>query len=322
VVECIAEAERAGFDYAWVPDSQLLHHEVWIALALAAGETSRITLGPNVTNPLTRHPTVTAAAAATLDQATGRRVVLGLGSGDSAVRVMGIKTARLEELRASVALMRQLWRGEWASQDEHQFRLGCAPGRALPIYIAATGPRMLQLAGEIADGVFLQAGIGRESLEYCFRNLELGAERAGRSVRDLDVVAGAFTLISDDWRAQMAEARPLAAMFALRSREALQDSGIPVPEAPPMPDLYPDLSHAEDWEAAKAATAWVPDAVLEAFCQKYCLFGTGQEVAERIEELASWGITNFYIRDFYTYRLPNEILATFREEVMPRFHAA
>src|SRR5215211_8209236 len=90
VVDLIVRAERGGFDYIWLPDTQLLNREVWVTLGMAAAQTTQTVLGTNVTNPLTRHVSVTASAAATTHEASDGRFILGIGSGESSVRVMGL----------------------------------------------------------------------------------------------------------------------------------------------------------------------------------------------------------------------------------------
>lgn len=315
VADFISRAERAGFDEAWVPDTQLLSRDVWITLALAAERTSRIAIGTNVTNPLTRHASVTASAAATVDELSAGRCLVGIGSGHSSVRVMGWETARLAQMRDYIGLLRPLWKGAWVEPYGRSFRLKGATGRPIPIYVAATGPKMLQLAGELADGVILMVGLARESLEYGLANIEIGARRAGRRLEDLDIAVGAFCHIGD-WQIVKRLAQPYAANYAIRHRVALRDSGIPVPEAGDESGIYPDLIHAEDWDRAIELTGWVPEEVAEAFAEKFCLMGTGTEVAQKIRGLESAGVNHLFIRGLFTYELPDELLDTFARDVI------
>ena len=151
VAATIVRAEADGFDYAWVPDSQLLWRDVWVTMGTVGAQTSRIVLGTNVTNPVTRHVTVTASAAAAMDELTGGRFVLGIGSGDSSVRVMGWKPAKMAAMRDYIDLLRPLWRGEDVAPYGSRFHLKGATGRHVPVYVSATGPKMLQFAGAVAD---------------------------------------------------------------------------------------------------------------------------------------------------------------------------
>jgi 5,10-methylenetetrahydromethanopterin reductase len=315
----VERAEQGGYDYAWIQDTQLLEREVWAALGAAALRTSRIILGPNVTNPITRHASVTASAAATLDEVTGGRFMLGLGAGDSALRVMGRRVARLSEIRDCVALMRELWTGGFVERDDARFRLQFGSGRQIPIYLAATGPNMLQLAGEIADGVILQGGVARESIEYARELVERGAGRVERSAAEIDFVVVAFCYVGNDWRARRKLMQPMAGMFAIRSSESLRAAGIEVPDPGDVSELYPDLLHAEDWERAIELTEWVPTDVLELFCERYCLMGTADEVAARVKTLASFGVSTLYVRDHQTFALPTDVSQAFVAQVMPRF---
>ena len=312
----VERAEQGGFDYAWIPDTQLLEREVWAVLGAAALRTSRIVLGPNVTNPITRHASVTACGAATLDEATGGRFMLGLGSGDSALRVMGLRVARLEEIRECVALMRELWTKRFVERNGARFRLQFGSGRQIPIYLAATGPKMLQLAGEIADGVILQGGVARESIDYARSMLEIGARRANRRVEEIDLVVVAFCYVGDDWRARRKLMQPMAGTFAIRSRESLEAAGIAVPEPGDVSELYPDLMHAEDWDRAIELTEWVPDEVLEIFCERYCLMGGPAEVRRRVQVLESHGVGTLYVRDHQTFALPTAVSEAFVEHVI------
>ena len=304
VADFVAEVERAGLDYAWIPDTQLLSRDVWVTLGLAATRTSRLGLGSAVTNPITRDPSVTASAAASLQELAPGRFVLGIGSGHSSVRPMGQETSRLSRLRACILELRELTAGRCVERDGRRFRLHETTGRPVPIYLSATGPRMLQLAGELADGVILMAGLAPESLEYGRRNIALGAQRAGRRLEDLQVSVGAFGWIGQDWQAARRLFQPYAANFAIRHRDALRDAGIAIPEQQDESGLYPDLIHAEDWERAIEVTRWLPREALEAFVEKFCLLGTPEMVAAQLRGLQALGVHDVYVRGVETYALP------------------
>jgi 5,10-methylenetetrahydromethanopterin reductase len=317
VADFVVQAERAGFAYAWIPDSQLLWRDVWVTMGVAGSRTSRITIGANVTNPLTRDMTVSASAAASMDELTGGRFILGYGSGDSSVRVMGWKTARIDYMRQSIGVMRSLWRSETASPYGEPVRLVGASGRDVPVYVSATGPRMLSFAGEVADGVIILAGISADAIQNALGHVASGAARTGRSLADIPIATGLFCYVGDDWQDHMIRARPYAALYAIRHRDTLLASGVSVPESRAVTGIYPDLSHAEDWDLAIRETAWVPDAVLEDWCEKYCIMGTAAQAAAKIRLLESYGVTNLYIRGFYSYELPAALCETFSGEVLP-----
>ena len=148
--------DRAGVDMAGTYDSHFIWEEPWVFYSMWATNTKQIRMGPFVTNPLTRHITVTASLAATLDSVMKEdRVFLGLGRGDSAVRTMGKKPASLAELEQSVKTFKTLTSGGKVMIDGTEVSLPWAKYR-VPVYVAAYGPKALELAGRVGDGVILQ----------------------------------------------------------------------------------------------------------------------------------------------------------------------
>ncbi|TMQ20572.1 MAG: LLM class flavin-dependent oxidoreductase, partial [Candidatus Rokuibacteriota bacterium] len=144
----VRRAEALGWDAALQPDSQLRRRDTYVLLAAAARATERITLGPLLANPVNRHPTVTASSIATIDELAPGRVLLGWGVGDTAVRLAGLRPARVKELEASTRLMRALLDGE--AVEVGAARPARLPHhRPVPIWIAAGGPRTLRMAGGV-----------------------------------------------------------------------------------------------------------------------------------------------------------------------------
>jgi 5,10-methylenetetrahydromethanopterin reductase len=277
-----------------------------------------------VTTPVTRHVTVTASAITSLNELSGGRAILGIGQGDSSVRLVGLRPTRVAEMREAIRAIRAFAAGQWLEFNGRRLRLKSAEGRsdAPPIYLAATGPKMLQVAGELADGAMLLAGVDRDNLDYVIGNVRTGAERAGRELADLDLMLGAYCYVGADWREARRLARPYAALFAIHYPDALRAVGIRVPEARPMPELYPDVNHCENWEHAVAATDWVPDEVLELFCEKYTLMGTARELIAKLETVISRGVTHFYLLGFKSYQTPADVAQLFARQVIPYFRAS
>ena len=173
-------ADDLGYSALWILDSHLLFHEVYTLLGALAVSTKKVRLGTAVTNPLTRHPTVTAAAFATLAELSGGRASLGISVGDSALKSMNLETAKMSVLAETVALCRNLMAGETVSFGEGKTARLHHLGPSVPIYVAATGPRMLGLAGGIADGVILMNGIAPELIGEAVRIVREGERAAGR----------------------------------------------------------------------------------------------------------------------------------------------
>lgn len=178
-------ADDLGYDLVRIADSQCLFRELYVALTLVALHTRRAKIGPGVTNPITRHPTVTASAIASIDELSGGRAILGIGAGDSAVLNIGQTPASAQKLREYVVAIRELFRHRETTYRGRTIRLTWAK-REVPIWMAAAGPKALRLAGELADVVVMGSGFLpaciREDLGY----VEEGVRAAGRSMGDVE----------------------------------------------------------------------------------------------------------------------------------------
>lgn len=193
----IAElADRNGIEYMWVVDSQLRFRDPFIAMSAAATRTSKIRLGTSVTNPLTRHYTVLAGSIATLDELSNSRAVLGIGAGHSAVFNIGKKPVSLTNLKRSIELIRTLLQGGLAEDTGMKMKLFTQ--RNVPIYIGASGPKTLALAGEVADGAFLQVGARPGIFHYAVNATRQAAEKAGRELKAIDLAGYVVCSISSD----------------------------------------------------------------------------------------------------------------------------
>ena len=216
-----SHAEEVGFDMAWLGESQMISKDAYMALALAARETEKIFLGPGVANPVTRHPTVLANTMAALNEIGDGRAVLGIGTGDSAVHTIGARPATVNQLRADVECMRALLEGDEVLINETPARLLTA-GESVPIWISASQPRMLQLAGAVADGVVVMGGAEPGITEWQIDHVRRGAESAGRSLDDVFVDLWFGISLADDVERAIQDVRPWAtsqARFLARWKE-------------------------------------------------------------------------------------------------------
>lgn len=185
------------FEKLWMTDSHQLWTEVYTTLAVCAVETETIELAPGVTNPVTRHPSVTASAVATLNQISDGRASVGIGAGDSAVYSVGETPATVSRLREAVRAVESLLGGEEVTFHDTPFELDAHDGSA-EVYVAAEGPRTLQMAGETADSVLFGGGTEPEIVERLgLANIAEGAARAGRSLDDIHVAVLAPACIAE-----------------------------------------------------------------------------------------------------------------------------
>ena len=183
LLETVKLAERLGYSHIWLGDSQVIWREVYVNLGAAAVTTERVILGAGVTNPITRDITVTASALAALSELTGGRVALGIGAGDSSLETIGRRPATLAQLEQSIAAVRRLLAGELVTMGAGEVQMDWARVAPVPVFIGASGPRILRLAGKIADGVIMLAGTDPEYLRQAMECVRRGATEAGR---DLD----------------------------------------------------------------------------------------------------------------------------------------
>src|SRR5262252_2610983 len=156
IVGLTKQAENAGFEYGWIFDSHVLWKEPFPLLTLMATNTQRMRLGTCVTNPATRDLTVTASLFATLNLISGGRMELGIGRGDSSRRVMGRKPVSWSQLEQSIADFRALSDGKKIDYDGRSAQFTWANGGVPPVWVAGYGPKVLDLAGRVGDGVILQ----------------------------------------------------------------------------------------------------------------------------------------------------------------------
>jgi 5,10-methylenetetrahydromethanopterin reductase len=186
VVRWARLVEQLGYEILGISDSQSICRDVYMTLALCAVNTERIRLGPRVITPVTRHPAVAAGAAATLDELAPKRTLLGLGSGDSAAFNIGLRPASLTELREYAETVRALLTTGTATYHGAPATLTWKRA-TVPLYLAASGPKTLRLAGRIADGVVIRTGIAPEVVRDSIAQVEAGAREAGRDPATLDL---------------------------------------------------------------------------------------------------------------------------------------
>ncbi|MEM4575878.1 MAG: 5,10-methylenetetrahydromethanopterin reductase [Candidatus Nezhaarchaeales archaeon] len=288
LVSSIVQAENAGFDYVWVTD-HYSNRCVYVALAVAALNTKNVKLGTGVTNPFHVHPAWTASAIATLSEVSNGRAVLGLGPGDrSTLGQIGISFEKpLSAVREAVEIIRRLWAGETVNFTGDVFNLSNAklsfkPSTQIPVYIGAQGPKMLELAGAIGDGVLINASHPKD-FEQAVKYIREGAAKAGRRVEDIDVVAYA-ALSVDENAAKAKEAAKTVVAFIVAGApdNVLNRHGIKREE---VETIRGALARGDIPGASKA----VSDASLDAFS----VSGTPEDCISRIEQLLKMGVTQF-----------------------------
>jgi 5,10-methylenetetrahydromethanopterin reductase len=286
-----AQAEDWGYDGLLLADSQMLVADPYVELALAAQATSTLRLGPGVTNPLTRHPAVTAAALATLHVESGGRAAAVLGRGDSAVLQLGLAPASTAALRRAVLDVRRYLSGEGVpTSDGLPGRLGwfTSPDFApVPVAVAATGPVTITMAAETADAVDLTMGADPQRIAWAADLARTAAARQGRAVS-----VGAFVNVgvSDDPDVARSLVRGSAAIFA---HFASQGPSTDVSEGDRsvldrLRNSYAESGHG----LSHAAHSTI---LTDDFLDRFAVVGTAEHCAERLQQLLSAGVERLII---------------------------
>ena len=228
VAQFVGLCEEAGFDGVGILDSQMLERDVFVSMAMAAQATSRIRLSSAVLNPVTRHLSVIASAAKTVAELAPGRVEFWIGRGFSSVQTVGVPPATVRQMRQCVLTLKELLAGQDVSFSGATSRMRHGDVDIPRILIAAHGPRTIEVAGEVADGVLLQVGLHPKSVEMARRHLEAGAKRAGRNPDDLEIILCATTIILEDQQEAREVARPLCVQRLVEKSHApyLQAAGI------------------------------------------------------------------------------------------------
>ncbi|MDP6497002.1 MAG: LLM class flavin-dependent oxidoreductase [Dehalococcoidia bacterium] len=307
--EFIAGCEAAGFSGVGVHDHQHSGRDVYLTLALAAQRTSELTLYPATTNPVTRHPGVLASLAHTLEEIAPGRVRLTVGPGYLAVGNIGRPRASLETMRQAILAMRRLLRGETVVFNGTETKLRNISDTPTPIFMTAAGPRMVELAGEVADGALMLVGLHPESVAAANRRLQVGAERGNRDLDNFQNIYITPTTVDEDgasarrWPQQWFRSdQPYLKYPSDSNLFWLREAGIDLPG-----DFVP-----ED----------ITDTQADAICDAMGLFGTPQECLERLKRAGSEsGIEQVFIFPTHTqdggYEMPAKQVAAFGEVIIP-----
>ncbi len=311
----IAQADELGFGGVWVADSQSVFRDAFMALALFAKQTRHMELATGVTNIITRHPALLAQNFATLNEISGGRAVLGIGVGESAVHTIGHRPSKLARLEEVIGIVRALMRGEETVYDGQKLRVSWPPAE-VPVVMACTGPKSLQLAGRIADGVLFQVGADPALVRYAQRNIALGAEQAGRDTADIKLYQRLACGVSDDREAVRAEVRGYASVAAGTIYSAVPREDIP-------DDLYADLKRMKeryDYQRHGDMNAEHAGLITDRILDAVAIAGTPEEAVPRFRELSALGVENFVLP--IATREPGRIITQLAEQVLPKLQNA
>jgi probable F420-dependent oxidoreductase len=307
-------AEENGFSHAWMWDSHVLWQDVYPIFPLMAAATERIHLGTCVTNPVTRDPTVTASAMATLNEISGGRMEMGIGRGDSAQRVLGRGPVTVAHLEQACKTIRDLAEGRPVDFDGTEVQLKWSEGHRLPVWVAAYGPKALHCAGRVADGVILQLA-DPFIIEWALRYLREGAEQAGRNPADIKVMAAAPAYLSED----LAHARDQVRWFPALVSNHVVDLVHRYHEGE-LPDELTDYiaaRHGYDYSHHGRTGSENAEFVTDEVVDRFCVIGGPEQVKARLRELQDLGVDQFNIYSMVDD--PRALISGFGREIIPDF---
>jgi len=313
VVDLATRAEGYGFSHVWTFDSHILWQEPFPIFTQILAATRNVTVGPMVTNPATRDWTVTASLFATLNEMFGNRTVIGIGRGDSAVRVINGKPTTLATLREAVGVIRELANGRAADHRGSSIRFPWAASSQVEVWIAGYGPKALQLTGEIGDGFILQLA-DPDIAAWTIGAVRAAAEQAGRDPDAITICAAAPAYVTDDLEHAREQCRWFGGMVGNHVADIVARYG----EDGPVPTALTDYikgregyDYNEHGQAGNVHTAFVPDEIVD----RFCILGPVEEHVRRIRELGSLGVDQFAV--YLQHDAKDETLQAYGQRVIP-----
>jgi len=309
VAAFVARCEDAGFDGIGIHDHPSSGRDAYLALALAARATQRLRLFPATSSPVVRHPLVLASLAHSLEEIAPGRALLTVAPGFLSTRSIGQPRAGLAFMREAIRDLRRLLAGDEVQFGATSMRLRNRSATPTPVHLLAAGPRMIELAGEIADGALLFVGLHPAAVRAALRHLEAGATRAGRSLTGFPVTfvvtlgLGADAVGAQWVRSWFAPGQPFLAYPSAANLHWLGEAGF-------------DIAAAHDPAAIQEDRARL---IADAFG----LFGSPERCAERLlrarEEAGVDDVFLFPAHDLAGgYNMPEAEVEAFERVIRPR----
>lgn len=310
-IDLAVQAEDLGYGGFWVADSHSVMRDAYTLLAALALKTKRMRLATGVTHTVTRHPAVLANSWASLQELSLGRAVLGIGVGESAVFNLGLKPEKLADFETKLQVIRALLRGDSVDYEGAPIQMAWSKNADIPIIMACSGPRSLQLGGRIADGILFQVGANPSFVQYALDNIRIGAQASGRELSDLKLYMRVACAVSNDRDRARDEVRAYASVAAGTVFKT-------VPQQYFDAQLWQELAHFKahyDYAEHGSPTAKHRALMTESILDAVAIAGTPEEAIPRFQAIAKMGINGFVMPVAMAEPLP--YLQTFAQEVMP-----
>jgi probable F420-dependent oxidoreductase len=316
-LELMQLAEEQGFEYGWTYDSHILWQDSTALLTLAADRTERMKFGHFVTNPGTREPTVVASMYATLHDISGGRMVMGIGRGDSARRVIGLKPVKVAEFERRCLMIKDLMNGREVKWNGKELKLPWARPELgeIPLLIAGYGPKALAVAGRVADGVIIQLA-DPEIIGWIMDTARRAAEEVGRDPSELKCIVGAPSKVTDDLQAAREEVRWFPAMVSNHVMDLIERYGFDS-EIPAALTDYVKARKFYDYKDHSRVGAAHGEFVTDEICDRFCVIGSTEQCAEKLRALEAVGVDQFNI--YLMTHGQEETLRAYGDGIIPQF---
>jgi probable F420-dependent oxidoreductase len=313
VVELTKRAEELGFSHAWTFDSHILWQEPFVIYSQMLSATERIVVGPMVTNPVTRDPTVTASLFATLNDMYGNRTICGIGRGDSAQRVLGKKPTTLAQTEEAIHIIKELAEGRSIETPAGEVRIPWVRDGKLDVWMAGYGPKALALVGRVADGFILQLA-DPAILRWTVDKVREAAEAAGRDPADVAICVAAPAYVGDDLAHAREQCRWFGGMVGNHVADLVRRYGADgeIPQA--LTDYIKareGYDYAHHGRAGNPDTEFVPDEIVD----RFCVLGTPDDHVAKLRELESLGVTQFSV--YLMHDAQDETLEAYGRSIIP-----
>lgn len=314
VVDIARRAETLGFSHGWTFDSHILWQEPYVIYSAILAATDRMIVGPMVTNPGTRNWTVTGSLFATLNDMYGERTVCGIGRGDSAMRVLGHKPAKLSTLSDAMRVIKGLAEGEEVTYNGTQQQLPWAKPSRLPMMMAAYGPRALHLCGSETDGFILQLA-DTQIAKWTVDAVKSAASDAGRDPDSVYICVAAPAYVGEDIEHQRNQCRWFGGMVGNHVADLVERYGGESDMIPQALTDYIEGREGYDYsghgKAGHDHTDFVPDEIID----RFCILGTEDQHLERLEALRDLGVDQFAI--YLMHDQKDETLTAYGQRIIP-----
>lgn len=310
------KTEELGYDGVWVADSHSVMRDAYAVLAVLAVQTRHIKLASGVTLTGTRHPAVLANSWASMQELSAGRAILGIGIGESAVHNLGLKAERLAVFEEKVKVIKALIRGETIHYEGTDIQMTWgSPEHDVPIIMACSGPKSLQLGGRIADGVLFQVGSNPRFVDYALDNIRQGAQASGRKLEDLTLYMRVAVAVADDREKARNEVLSYASIaagtvYASIPRDYFDD------------ELWQELSYFKshyDYTKHGSNDSIHKDLLSARIVDAVAIAGTPAEAIERFQQLSAKGLNGFVCPAAMPD--PTPYIETFAKKVMPQFQS-